>query len=282
MSEETRHSSKSAFLSALLDRGPLNAGVFFSGSVCGQVDFPADSEQGYVHLLRRGSVSIVSNGQVADRLARPGLVLFARPSAHRFVIDDDVGANLVCARLSFDNLLAHPQLLGFPDRLVIPFDETENLQPAAEQLFREAFAADFGREPAVNLLVELLLIYIIRHCVDAGRMDRGLLSALGDPKLARVIVALHEDVTAPWSIESLADLAGMSRASFAAHFKDRVGTSPGSYLTTVRLTLARQRLKAGEPLKAVAAQVGYKSATALSRTLQRHFGYTPRDWQKGG
>ena len=44
----------------------------------------------------------------------------------------------------------------------------------------------------------------------------------------------------------------MSRSSFAAAFKQRIGISPGDYLTTLRLALAKQALLQGRPLKAVA------------------------------
>ena len=89
---------------------------------------------------------------------------------------------------------------------------------------------------------------------------------------------MHENPAADLNIEQLAEIAGMSRSSFAAAFKKRVGASPGDYLTTLRLALAKQALRQDRPLKAVAPLVGYKSTTALARAFQRQFGCGPREW----
>jgi AraC-like DNA-binding protein len=68
----------------------------------------------------------------------------------------------------------------------------------------------------------------------------------------------------------------MSRARFAAQFTERAGSPPGDYLTALRMGL--RLLSRGQPLKAVAAEVGYGSANALSRAFQQRIGQTPSDW----
>ena len=89
---------------------------------------------------------------------------------------------------------------------------------------------------------------------------------------------MHRAPEAELNIERLAEIAGMSRSTFAAAFKGRIGVSPGDYLTTLRMAVARQALLAGRPLKTVAAETGYKSPTALARAFQRQFGCAPREW----
>jgi AraC-like DNA-binding protein len=70
----------------------------------------------------------------------------------------------------------------------------------------------------------------------------------------------------------------MSRARFAAQFTERAGSPPGDYLTALRMGLAQRLLSRGQPLEAVAAEVGYGSANALSRAFQQRIGQTPSDW----
>ena len=210
----------------------------------------------------------------------PALVLISQSLRHRVVCDEIDGAELVCAHLSFENLIAHPRLVGLPELLVLPFNEDRSVEDIAQRLFHEAFDNGFGRDHVVDLLVELLLIYVLRSCISAGYTDRGILGGLADTKLTRVLIALQEDLAADWNVESMAVVAGMSRANFAAHFKARIGTSPASFLTSLRLTLARQMLLAGKPLKTVSEKVGYRSPTALSRSFQRHFGLGPREFQR--
>jgi AraC-like DNA-binding protein len=69
----------------------------------------------------------------------------------------------------------------------------------------------------------------------------------------------------------------MSRTRFAAHFRAVVGRTPIDYLTLWRMTIARQLLAKGKPVKAVATQVGYESPAAFSRVFARLTGQAPRE-----
>jgi AraC-like DNA-binding protein len=70
----------------------------------------------------------------------------------------------------------------------------------------------------------------------------------------------------------------MSRTRFAEHFRMLIGRSPIDYLTIWRMTIARQLLAKGKPVKSVAAQVGYESAAAFSRVFSRVTGKAPREF----
>ena len=80
-----------------------------------------------------------------------------------------------------------------------------------------------------------------------------------------------------WTLDDLADIAGMSRTRFAEHFRTRIGQTPVEYLTVWRMTVASQLLAKGKPVKSVAAQVGYQSAAAFSRVFSRVTGKAPRN-----
>jgi AraC-like DNA-binding protein len=76
-------------------------------------------------------------------------------------------------------------------------------------------------------------------------------------------------------VEALATEAGMSRASFAAQFRQLVGESPIEYLTRWRMLLAERSLEHGEPISAI-AHAGYESESAFSTAFKRVTGNTPR------
>jgi hypothetical protein len=52
-------------------------------------------------------------------------------------------------------------------------------------------------------------------------------------------VVMHKHPETSWSLEELAQHAGMSRARFAAHFRKVVGVTPFDYLTDWRLGIAQ-------------------------------------------
>jgi len=72
----------------------------------------------------------------------------------------------------------------------------------------------------------------------------------------------------------------MSRSRFADEFRSVVGITPGNYLTGWRITVARELLKSGRPLKLVAEDVGYASAPALSRAFRATTRQSPREWKR--
>jgi AraC-like DNA-binding protein len=73
-----------------------------------------------------------------------------------------------------------------------------------------------------------------------------------------------------WSLEAMADVAGMSRTAFANRFREVMSHTPGSYLTRLRLLIARRAVISGQGLKHAAKLSGYASVTALSRALTQN------------
>ncbi|WP_069880512.1 AraC family transcriptional regulator [Bosea sp. BIWAKO-01] len=158
--------------------------------------------------------------------------------------------------------------------------------PAAERLARmidliteEALANRPGRDLVVDRLIEVLLVEALRfHAERAGAAARpGLLSGLADPLLARALRQLHGDVARGWSVDALARQAGLSRSAFSERFNRKVGVPPMQYLIEWRIALAKAMLQrdAPPPLEAVAAAVGYQSASAFSTAFRREVGSSP-------
>jgi transcriptional regulator GlxA family with amidase domain len=113
---------------------------------------------------------------------------------------------------------------------------------------------------------------------QAAITRRGLLSGLADPKIAAALQALHDDVRRNWTVETLAEHAGMSRSAFAARFRERVGVPPVEYLRK-RLALAKDALSySNRPLADVALASGYASASAFSTAFSRSVGSPPRSY----
>jgi AraC-like DNA-binding protein len=89
---------------------------------------------------------------------------------------------------------------------------------------------------------------------------------------------MHDDPQMPWSIDSLAELAAMSRSAFATRFKRMVGVAPAEYLTDWRMALAKKQLSQGCAVKRIAPDLGYANASALSRVFTQRVGVSPREW----
>ena len=97
--------------------------------------------------------------------------------------------------------------------------------------------------------------------------------------MGAAITAMHDDPAHRWTLQSLAERAGMSRTTFALKFKETVGASPMDYLTRWRMLVAGDRLaNSGDPISAIALSLGYESESAFSTAFKRVMGCSPRQY----
>ncbi len=267
-------------LASLLRRFALRARVFQTGMLCRSERFDATDGLGYIHVLRGGSLRLSAHG-VAPRVVREPCVLFM-PSAvhHRLQPDPVTGADLVCASIDFGAAVGNPLTRALPPVVVVPIVQGDALAAALGLLFDEAAEAHCGRQAVLDRLAEVVIVLLFRHLMDAGLIGHGVLAGLADDRLMKAITAMHDAPAEPWTLNRLAAAAGMSRARFAARFRDVVGETPAAYLAGWRVSLAQALLDAGRPVNVVAGEVGYDSASALARVFRNRTGVAPTTWQK--
>lgn len=268
-------------LTTLLSHFSLHAGVFYTGNICGIHDFAQDSLRGHIHLIRRGPVQVVGVKPAVFDITEPTLLFLPRPDTHRLVADDRAGADVVCATVQFGGGGRNPMTDSLPDMVLVELAHLQGVEALLGLMFDEAFAQHDGRQAVLDRLCEVLMIRLLRHCIDQGLTQGGTLAGLADTRLAKAISAIHDDPAAARDLSAMAALAGMSRARFAVRFREVTGVTPADYLASWRIMTAQGLLKKGRPLKHVADDVGYGSASALTRAFVRKLGCSPSDWLKG-
>ena len=267
-------------LDALLRRFSVSARMFHSGALCGVHDFDTSSNFGQLHLIKRGPLRVEHGKRKALQIGDSSLLFYPRPHAHRLITDGKRGADMACAYVEFSAGAVNPIARALPPFVAMPLAKIEGAEVLLERLFGEAFGKQCGRQAIVDRLFEVVLIYIVRTLMNSDRVDDGLLAGMSHPQLAKSLVAIHEAPARDWSLERLARTAGMSRSAFAVAFRDTVGTTPGDYLATFRVSVAQDMLRRGQSLARVASEVGYGSATALSRVFKTVSGSNVREWRR--
>lgn len=102
----------------------------------------------------------------------------------------------------------------------------------------------------------------------------------GGQDITRVLAYLRENLSEDFTVDDLAQKAGMSRAVFHRRFKAATSFTPLQFIKALRLSHAAMQIVAGEAVNLAAADVGYASASQFSREFRRHFGESPRNWAK--
>lgn len=132
-------------------------------------------------------------------------------------------------------------------------------------------------------LAHMMLVQALRLHLEEGRSDGvGWFFALADKQLGAVIAAIHADPAHRWTLQALAEHAGMSRSSFALKFKAMIGETAMDYVARWRMTLAGDRFEnTSDPVSTVALSLGYESESAFSTAFKRVMGCTPRQYKRG-
>lgn len=152
-----------------------------------------------------------------------------------------------------------------------------------ERLMRELRQPQLGGALIAGHLAQTLLVEALRlHLAGQPAGTVGWLAALGDGRMRAVLAAMHAEPARGWTLAELARVAGMSRSSFAARFRQVVGEPALEYLTRWRMMLAADRLgRGGATLATVAPAVGYGSESAFGIAFKRVVGQSPRQFVRG-
>ena len=183
--------------------------------------------------------------------------------AYRFA--GDIGQGLVDAL---------PPVLPLPARIDDPIHAVVAL------LSREMLHEEPGRQTVLDRLLDVLVVLGLRAGLNRSATPPAWFRAASDPRLAPVLQAMHAEAERPWTVDELAKLGHVSRATFARTFQQVLGQTPMKYLADWRMALARDHLLTSDAtLEQIASQVGYGSVYAFTTAFHRHHGEPPRRWQ---
>lgn len=222
-----------------------------------------------LHIIQTGMFELPSQSISAYHL--DALSLLVCPA--QYSLQDIIQADQQCF-MSFNVVFDGPMGPSFLAELTEPIsigmkDADPSLVQVMTLIANEMLTSRCGQPLFINRAGDILLISLMRHLTSRPQQGTGLFHALSDPRIARSLVAMHSKPAHPWTLEILADLAGMSRTSFANSFKEVMQVSPGKYLENLRLAIARQLVQTGIGLKQIASRTGYASPSTLSRALGR-------------
>lgn len=263
-------------LTPLLERFPPNARVFFSDVLCSRFESHADSSKGHIHWLKSGLVEVLSEGKVVGILTGPGVIFSPNGSAHTLIPKPE--AEIVCAEFEFGQRFKNPLTSFIQSVIIIRIADAPEIESVHALLMDEAFSSRCGKTFGVNQLLQYFLLVVLRYLIRTEAIPAGVTKALADARLLKAINSMHAQPEKPWTLESLAEVAGMSRASFANHFREATQVTPIEYLTDWRISLAQSKIMSGVTIKAIAKDVGYANPEALTRVFTKRVGCSPREW----
>ncbi|AXL50834.1 AraC family transcriptional regulator [Paraburkholderia caffeinilytica] len=253
------------------------------------------------HFVAEGRAFVRQSDTESMELRAGELVLFPRGDAHEVVhsargkampleaflarrdgvVDRDPKAvTLICGQFNMDLQLALPALRALPQAVSLRAGTEPGCSPLSDtlrMLRNEVETPNFGNQIVVRNLLSSLFIFFMRDWADTTfPAANDWFAAVRSPQMARALARMHEAPERAWTLEELAQEAGLSRAAFARNFNASVGEPPHSYLTRWRMGVAAQLLQETSlRLGEIASRVGYRSEFSFSRAFKSARGISP-------
>lgn len=189
-------------------------------------------------------------------------------------------ALIFTASMMFELCSLHPLLKLMPDLMTIQALDGKQPEVLGMLAAMESEMMALGRAGSAGILARLadvVAAFIVRNWLESGcGSSDSWIQALRDPRLGKVIVALHRDPGRDWTLNDMADEMGSSRSVFAQRFADTVGTTPQRYLLELRMRLAEEWFRRDKlPIDTIAGRLGFGSQAAFTRAFKRVIGQPP-------
>lgn len=164
--------------------------------------------------------------------------------------------------------------------LIQHLNDTDEIKLALDQILRELSAPRLGSRSLARALMQQCMIHILRHTSTSEPSKIQWLTAAHDIRLWRTFTAILDHPEKPHTLENLAELAQMSRSSFADHFKQCFGRGAIDLLRLARLHLgARLLISSDHSIKNITREVGYASRSHFSREFRLQFQLSPIEYR---
>ena len=123
------------------------------------------------------------------------------------------------------------------------------------------------RTRVLSLLTKIFAIY--REASGTSRGKEG--------QVQEIIRYINQNLSAPLSLEGLAQTFYMSKNHLTAVFKRATGTTVARYILYKRMAIVRKELSMGVPAAEAASRAGFGDYSSFFRAYKKMFGCAPSD-----
>jgi len=217
---------------------------------------------------------------------RPWDVLLVKHhTIHRALIDRNLPYERIILYLDgryLERLLPEAELTGCFDRsehqrqhLFTPDEEErENLRSCLADLEKAMTDEQFGAGALRDACLVRLMVAVNRLVRRSEAMPERE-SAVYDPKVARALSYINENLGRDISVDEIAEKAYLSKYYFMRLFKAQTGSSVHAYVRQKRLMNAARLIREGMSVGHAAAESGFKDYSSFYRAFRETFGVSP-------
>lgn len=261
----------------------------------------------YIHIILSGMGQLQIPHEIPQRLYAGDLILLPHGAEHSITDFNGQGSispvnvrqygawtietngegredlTMLCGHVDYQIMSGLFQ--DWPNMLVIPWQQLPQLRDWVHLLQTEAVSAQLmqdGGASVIKGLSTVLLVWLIRYyCQQHGQaISPGILRGQQDGRLRPLLVAIMNEPSKDWTLESMSELVYLSRAQFIRVFQSSLGISPHRFLMQSRLSQATVYLRTrSDRVLQIALMTGFKTEQHFVRAFKHYFGQTPRQYR---
>ena len=271
---------------------PVDMSVFhcvLSGSCWIGVEWNEDQVEtvelkaGDVAFLPKGRTHFIANSPGTECM--PMEIMPGMSCMETDVSDVDADTRVLCGIFRPIDDFQHPLFLTLPEFIHARFSEHKN---SVSWAAHAAYAIDTaveqnspGVEALVDRLYEILFIQLLQNFYSNSESTTSYFSSRSVPRIYSALESIHKEPAAKWTLESLADIAHLSKSAFTNKFRDAIGMSPMSYVNAWRMYKARAMVRStGISIRTIAHQVGFRTQTGFNKAFKQYFGINAKQMRK--
>lgn len=256
----------------------------------GDMENPVHLEQGDLLIIMRGATHTLYCDPITETLAvqLDQVVENSGFDGTGTLVVGELGTDhetqLVCGHFAFSDDANHLLIDALPSYLHIKnYGQASGMwmENTLKVIGNEAGRGQLGSDLIALKLSEIIFAQALRTFLEEQGSDVPVLSGFADTNISRVLAAIHENPGKPWTLETLAKIAGMSRTSFSNKFSQSMTITPMGYITHWRMQIARKKLAMSEePIISIAENIGYQSEAAFSRVFKKYHIKAPATYRR--
>lgn len=229
-------------------------------------------EYTFLHFITE--MQIIINGERIT--AKPGACIFYAPDQPQyFCSDKDIVHDWFHADARLSALL---QKYNIKENTLLYPQNSEVITACIYKLEREFFGNRPYRQCKIEAVLNDFLITLSRLLLEQGQ---NTVSNTDIALMRNIRDAVFSAIALDWTVESMAQLAGISESRFHSKYKSVFGVSPINDLIIARINFAKNKLlHSDKKISEIAFEVGYKNEYHFIRQFHKIVGVSPGSFRK--
>jgi AraC-like DNA-binding protein len=196
--------------------------------------------------------------------------------------DGDASLLLVCGYFNATYGASTDLFGSLTEPIIEQFDADDHIDAKLQAALGELVSQEIGSGAMSAALLKQVIVLLLRRSLVSMNAWVERFPVLSDPLVARAFAAMAMRPGDDHSLQSLANVACLSRSAFTARFTAAIGKSPIQVLRELRLRQAMHQLKAGGmAVELIARNAGYASRSSFIKAFRKSYGMDPSEVRRG-